>query len=104
MKPNLKLKRETAEIERENITSRCGSDARSSVGKHASGWLRPESGEPQMQRAASSQQAASPAAGKGGRKAALHAWQNGRPGTARRRSGHGTARWKGKAARPGPTA
>ena len=50
-----------------------------------------------MQRAASRQQAASPAVGKGGRKAALHAWQNGRPGTARRRSGHGTARWKGKA-------
>lgn len=58
------MRRETAETERENRPDRSGSDARSSVGKHASGWLRSESGEPQMQRAASSQQAASPAVGK----------------------------------------
>jgi len=70
VKPHLKFRRETVEADRENINSRSGSDARSSVGKHASGSLRAESGEPQMQRAARSQQAASPAAGKGGRKAA----------------------------------
>ena len=94
--PNWRMKEETLETKRENITEWPGSDARSSVGKHASGSLRTEFGEPQMQRKVRSQQVASPAVGKGGRKAeGFGQKRNGKPGTARRSCGHGTARWKG---------
>lgn len=97
VEPNLKMMRETAETERENQTPRSGSDARSSVGKHASGRPRSESGEPQMQRAATQ------SAGRfdGGRKRQEGKWRFTRcassgPGTAKHRSGHGTARRNGK--------
>ena len=94
--PNWRMKGETLETKRENATDWPGSDARSSVGKHASGRLRSESGEPQMQRGARSQQVASPAAGTGRRKAEGFGQKRyGKPETARRSCGHGTARRKG---------
>lgn len=103
--PNWRFKGETPETKRENITDWPGSDARSSVGKHASGRLRSEFGEPQMQRKVRSQQVASPAVGTGRRKAeGFGQKQYGKPETARRSCGHGTARWKGKIARSEPTA
>jgi hypothetical protein len=47
--PHLKMKLETAETERENVRLDLAAMPASSVGKHASGSLRTESGEPQMQ-------------------------------------------------------
>ena len=90
------MKGETPETKRENITDWPGSDARSSVGKHASGRPRSEFGEPQMQRKVRSQQVASPAVGTGRRKAEGFGQKRyGKPETAKRSCGHGTARWKG---------
>jgi len=47
--PHLKMKLETAETEGENVRRDLAAMPASSVGKHASGDLRIESGEPQMQ-------------------------------------------------------
>lgn len=52
--PTGSWKGETPEKKRKAEPDRRGGDARSSVGKHASGSLRTESGEPQMQRKARS--------------------------------------------------
>jgi hypothetical protein len=91
----LKLKGKTS-------ASRSGSDARSSVGKHASGRLRSESGEPQMQRAATPSAGRFDRGRKGtGRKVALHALRivRDRNGKASKRSRNRQAERQGS---PGP--